>query len=249
MALHHWSDAQALAHSTGDRREAFAKQQYDALASRLPHVVLHLAAETPREARVTLDGADVAPSDLGAPLAVDVGAHVLVVKAEGHLDSRTEVTTSEGMSADVPLSVGPVVVPRPLDREPSAGAPPAPIAPAPRIPPQAAGSALPWIAYGLGGAGIVSVGLGVVWGLQAIRAKHEPGCHSGTCDTDAEAQVQRDGVAAGNQSTVAFIAGGALVAGGVTLWLLAPRAESSPRAGVALGRTSGATTLVLHGAW
>jgi hypothetical protein len=115
-ALRHWAEAQTLAHSLGDGRESYVVQQHDALLPRVPHLSVHLAAGTPDDARVTIDGTEIAHSDLGASLPVDTGPHVLVVSAAGHADARTEIVANEGVAADVSLNAGPIVPP--MDAEP-----------------------------------------------------------------------------------------------------------------------------------
>jgi hypothetical protein len=79
-------------------------------------------------------------------------------------------------------------------------------------------------ALGLGGAGVVGVGIGSYFGLRSI-AKHsdyENLCTRGLC-APAAGPLHDQAVAAGNVSTVAFLVGGALIAGGTVLWFAAPR--------------------------
>jgi hypothetical protein len=91
------------------------------------------------------------------------------------------------------------------------------------------------LALGLGGAGIVGVGIGSFFGLRSI-AKHsdyENLCTRGLC-LPAAGPIHDEAVAAGTASTVAFVAGAALIAGGVVLWLVAPRSagpDAAPQAG------------------
>jgi serine/threonine-protein kinase len=82
----------------------------------------------------------------------------------------------------------------------------------------------------LGGAGIVGVGLGTFFGLRASSkwsdAKEKCtdypfGC--GAEGTDLRASAQ----SAGNVSTVAFVAGGALLATGLVLYFTAPSKKES----------------------
>jgi hypothetical protein len=243
-ALHHWADALVLARSEGDAREAYVTQQYDALAPRVGHVVLHRAPGVPDDARVLVDGVETAPGDRGAPLPVDAGPHVIVVRAPNHADARFEATVSEGATAVVALEAGPDLSPPPA---PPVAAPAATAATA--VPARDRATAQRWVGYGVGALGIVGLGLGAAWGGQALEAKSEPGCRSGVCTTEAAAQVQRDGHAAGDRSTIAFVAGSALMAGGITLWLLAPRAGARPTASIALTMHDRVSALLLGGAW
>ncbi len=106
------------------------------------------------------------------------------------------------------------------------------------------------IAIGLGGAGLVAVGIGSFFGLRSI-AKHsdyERLCTVGAC-APAAGPIHDDAVAAGNASTVAFVLGGALIAGGAVLWFIAPRASSTARLGVAPSIGSSGAGAVVAGGW
>ncbi len=86
------------------------------------------------------------------------------------------------------------------------------------------------LALATAGAGLVALGAGVVFGLQAISKNDEAANRcpaSPRCDDPAGVTLTDDAKRAATISTVAFIAGGVLVAGGVTLYVMAP--SSSPR--------------------
>jgi hypothetical protein len=107
--------------------------------------------------------------------------------------------------------------------------PPPPLPPPPPPPPSGRSSSRVAWAWSLGGVGVVGLGAGVATGLMASSklstAKNECPTYTG-----CSAQAMNDHssfVTLGNVSTVAFIAGGVLVAGGLTLYLTAPK-EHSP---------------------
>ncbi len=107
------------------------------------------------------------------------------------------------------------------------------------------------IALGIGGAGVLGIGIGSFFGLRSM-AKHsdyEKLCTGDVCEP-AAGPIHHDAVAAGDASTVAFVVGGALIAGGAVLWLVAPQA-SSPVARIRVAPTVGSTGAgaVLAGAW
>ena len=107
------------------------------------------------------------------------------------------------------------------------------------------------IALGVGGAGVLGIGIGAFFGLRSI-AKHsdyEQLCNGGVCEP-AAGPIHDDAVAAGDASTVAFVVGGALIAGGAVLWLVAPRA-SSPVSRIRLAPSVGSSGagVVLAGGW
>ncbi len=107
------------------------------------------------------------------------------------------------------------------------------------------------IAIGVGGAGVLGIGIGSFFGLRSI-AKHsdyEKLCTAGACEP-AAGPIHDDAVAAGDASTVAFLVGGALIAGGAVLWLVAPQA-SSPVARIRFAPSVGSSGAgaVLAGGW
>lgn len=107
------------------------------------------------------------------------------------------------------------------------------------------------LAYVLGGAGVVAVGVGAVLGLRAMAdmSSASPGCTGNTCN-HAGAADRRDAVAAGNASTVAFVTGGVLLGAGALLWLTAPRGPaSSGGIGLAPSVAANGGALRLEGTW
>jgi serine/threonine-protein kinase len=94
-------------------------------------------------------------------------------------------------------------------------------------------------AIGVGAAGVVGVGVGTVFGIVALGKRSDldrlcPGYPR--CVDSQRSDVQGnydDAKHAATISTVGFVLGGVLVAGGVVLWLVAPgRAPASPAAWV-----------------
>ena len=107
------------------------------------------------------------------------------------------------------------------------------------------------IALALGGAGLIGVGVGSFFGFRSI-AKHsdyEALCSDNVCARSA-GPIHDDAVAAGNASTVAFVVGGALVASGAVLWLVAPQpATTAARLRVAPTVGSSSAGAVVAGEW
>jgi hypothetical protein len=111
--------------------------------------------------------------------------------------------------------------------------PPPTTSPLPATPPPAAepGPASPLKTVGLivGGVGVAGLAVGGVFGILALS--QNASANSGHCGGSLGGANQCDptgvslrsqAVSYGNVSTVAFIAGGVLAAGGATLWLVAP---------------------------
>jgi len=181
-----------------------------ALEPRVPRVRVIVTGAS--GAVATLDGQTVA---VNTPIAVDPGAYHIVVSAPGMREAQATVAVGERQQLDVPVR---------LDEQASAGAASGPTEAAGPSPER---TSFPWRTVGLvtAGAGLVTLGVGTYFGLDA-KSKNDQsntsGCKSNNDCTPSAAAIRRDAITAGNISTVLFVAGGVLAAGGVALWLLAP---------------------------
>ncbi|MDC0745374.1 hypothetical protein [Polyangium mundeleinium] len=92
-ALEHWERGLALIEAQ-DPRAKVAKERINALAPRVPRLRIVVPLGQPVSA-VVVDGTEFAPSALSAPLHVEPGAHVIVVRAEGRPDRKHELTLAE----------------------------------------------------------------------------------------------------------------------------------------------------------
>jgi hypothetical protein len=93
--------------------------------------------------------------------------------------------------------------------------------------------ALRYVGYGVTGAGVIGLGVGAIFGLQAIAKKKEANCIENVCDGPA----MEEATSAAKIATIGFVAGGTLVAGGALLLLFGP--TSSPvQARLDVGPTS-----------
>jgi serine/threonine-protein kinase len=218
--------AQALADAEAARQTDVADAAGVALRSLGPRVpVIHLL--------VTGEGADGATATLddhaahpGEAIRVDPGAHRIAVSAAGARTFETTVTIAEGQRLDVPVELHheeATVVPT----EPSPQAAEA----EPGPPPDDNRHASPWPLVGLvsAGVGVVGLGVGTYFGFDAIsknNASNQSGCNGNACTAGAY-DTREDARSSATVSTVCFVAGGLLAAGGVTLWLLAPRGDAA----------------------
>jgi hypothetical protein len=82
----------------------------------------------------------------------------------------------------------------------------------------------------IGGAGIVGVGVGAIFGIMASAKKGGSGAHGrqNLCDAIG-VELRDDALAAANASTAAFVVGLAAVAGGAVLFLTAPGTARKPK--------------------
>jgi hypothetical protein len=242
-ARRYWEQATDLARATGDARIAYTTEHFDAIDRRVPRLTIRLAANAPADAVVHRDDVALGAASLGTALPVDPGAHAIVAVASHHADGAiVDVTLAEGESKEIVVGPG--------DPIPEAAAPdPEPASPptaSPATTPEPKRALGPWriAAIATGSAGVIGLGLGTYFGVRALDGKNgSPGtCTGDVCDTAGSA-ARRDAIRSADTSTVAFIAGGALVAAGVVLWLAAP-AESHAPASVGVVPGVGGASLV-----
>jgi hypothetical protein len=105
-------------------------------------------------------------------------------------------------------------------------------------------SGLEWTGVGLASAGVVGLGVGGYFLGSALSKNSDSSkdCVGNLCGPDG-AEARRAAVAAGNRASVFAIAGGALLAGGATLFIVgrlrAGRGESEQPPATALGFSVG----------
>jgi hypothetical protein len=246
-------DVASSAGGTGQQaRESLARKRALALEPKVSKLMI----ATPRNAaglEVRRNGEPVRSMLWNSPVPVDPGSYT--VEASAPQKKKWSTVASVG-----PNGVTVTVAVPELENETIAVSPSAPAEAASPAAPVASDASEPaqgnlerTIGLGVGGAGIVAIGIGSFFGLRSI-AKHsdyESLCRGGACQA-AAGPLHDQAVSAGNASTVAFIVGGALVAGGVILWLTAPRARAdapSARLGVAPSIGSSSASAVVSGAW
>jgi hypothetical protein len=210
-----------------------AKTEVQGITPRIGSITISVKAAdggAPPNVTVNLDGAPINVASLGVKRAADPGPHVVHVTADGYKPADLNVTVAPGAASDAPVT---------LQKDLSAGAaptppPPATTAPPPPAdtgaPPESSGghSILPWVAFGIGGAGLV---LGAVTGGLAI-GKHSTlsgECNGGSCPP-ADSGDLSSYHTLGTLSTVGFIVAGVGAVAGVVLLLVQPKASSAPAA-------------------
>jgi hypothetical protein len=114
-------------------------------------------------------------------------------------------------------------------------------APPPVDAPRGRSSPLRWVGLGAAGAGVIALGVGTVFGLSAKSTWDDAkaaGCDDdGVCPNRASADLVDDARSKATLSTITVVTGVGLVAGGVLLYLFAPRerAAVAPVVGVLPG--------------
>jgi len=230
-----YREAIPLARAAGSKaRLDLATERAQALQERLSTLTIRaISGEDDNDAHLEVrrDGVAVQQAELGAPIPVDPGEHVVEAVAPGRQPWSSKVQVA-GDAAKVSVEI-----PK-LQAEAAApsSAPTVTTAPSNAPPPadSSSGSAQRTTAWVLGGAGVVSVGLGAFFGLSASSkwsdAKGKCSDYPYGCSSEAN-DLRHSANSSATVSTVAFVAGGALLATGVILYLTAP----SQKASVALG--------------
>ncbi|HSO32325.1 MAG TPA: tetratricopeptide repeat protein [Labilithrix sp.] len=225
-ALAHYKEVRAKL-PQGDFRISFADQRIAELVRRAPRIVMRLAPKTPAldDMSVLLDGVEVQPGALGKAVPIDPGAHVCVVRAPGRADERFEATVREGEERVVELSFGP-----PQGAAPEvAVAAPRDVTSASSAPPPDAGGRQRTFGLVLGGAGAVGIVVGSVFGVVAKSSYDDATAHCPSGPDSCDPVGTKGGARAHTQATTAtasFVLGGLLLAGGITLYLTAPKATT-----------------------
>ncbi len=186
--------------------------------------------------RVSMDGTPLVEHLDGGSIPVNPGAHTFTFETAAGVRVDKQVVVSEGernKRVVVQLSKGSGAAPTP----PITTAPPAaPVTSSAPLTPTASSassgadqsSSVPWkpIGIGVGAVGVVGLAIGAGFGVDASSKKSAAGCDSNShCPSAQAASTLRGAKSSADLSTVFFVAGGLLAAGGVTLWVLAP---SSP---------------------
>ena len=161
----------------------------------------------------------------------------MTATAPGHLpyEARVEVGAEGAMeSVSIPaLQPDPNAPPPEARQEESAAPAPAGAAVGSDVPPAPPepGRGMRIAGFVVGGVGVVGLGVGSAFGLMAIDKNNQAldpaigGCVDAQCATARGGELSDAALGDATVSTVAFIAGSALVATGVVLYLVAPSEE------------------------
>lgn len=226
-------EVEAAARRAGDeRRVAYARLQADALEPKLSRVTIERAPGVSADTTIRRDGDVVGGAQLGVPIPLDRGEHVVAASAPGRVPWQTRfVLDRDAMRWVVSVPALALETPTEPDR--------------PR------GDARRTI--GIASVVVGGVGLGVsAWLLgRAFHARDDaaqidaatgrPHCDDTGCDATG-LDDKRSAARLANTSTIVFLVSSAVVVGGAVLWLTAPSATEPTRPGVAV--TPGGVALV-----
>jgi hypothetical protein len=208
-----------------------AQKELEALEPRVPYVSVVVQGAGPKPVTVTMDGIQVPPALLGVPRPVDPGDHRFNAAADGMDSAESRLSVREAHSETVVLTLhasAPGTAPTPVGYAAPAYAQGGAAGPAPGADSSASHgpSPLTWVAFGVGGVGLV---VGTVFALKASSKESDannipcnlpgPDGTSTYCPPSVSA-LDDDARSANTISLVGFIAGGVGVAAGVTLLLV-----------------------------
>lgn len=207
-------------------RVAFAMEHITALEPKLSKLTIVLPEASAADGmEIQIDGTTVGQPALGVALPVDSGKHSIRATAPGKQSWTTHIVISGEGSASA------VTIPTLENLPPSS-----PVrTPAPRNDPKDGGrdpgQQQRFVAYVLGGLGVIGLGVGTGFGIDALvqsGRSNKHGCAGNDCDSvgGSYREAARD---SGDISTVAFIAGGTLLAAAVTMYLMAPSRNSTKK--------------------
>ena len=248
-------DVASSAGGTGQQaRETLARKRAAALEPKLSKLTI-VAPRDVTGLEVRRNGEPLGGMLWNNPTPVDPGSYTIEATAPGKKKWSTIATVGpDGAMVSVTIPVlenGETMSSQPPTPPGDEGRPLRALSEAPPAATGDPGKTERILALVAGGAGVVGLGLGSFFGLRSI-SKHSD--YASLCSGDVCAPsagpLHDDAVAAGNASTVAFVVGGALVAGGVLLWFTAPKA-GSPAAGLRAAATvrSSSAGATLAGAW
>ncbi|MEZ4441955.1 MAG: tetratricopeptide repeat protein [Polyangiaceae bacterium] len=206
-------------------RAAAARQRADALEPRLTR--LRLTPQQPAPGLVVMrNGVPVGSPQWGTPVPVDPGPYVIEAQAPGKQPYRVEIDVrGEGQLIEATV---PPLLDAPAGATPSGPgiAPPPPAPDATTSDTGVSGTTIAGITVTAVGA--VGLGVGAAFGLIAMSKKNrvdELCPDERRCTTEGIA-INDQARTAGHVSTATFIAGGALAATGLVLWLAFPSETS-----------------------
>lgn len=225
-ALKWYRLAEGAARKAKDERTDKIKEHMDEVDAEVPRLTLRAGKDYDPTVVVMLDGA---PTKLDVALEVDPGAHVVEYPTEGGEKKKKVVPVERGGESEVKLDLPKrkpgQVIPK---VDPETGDPKEPAKPPVIV--DDPGKTKRMIGYGLGGAGLVAIGVSSYLTLTArgdYRDALASHCMGSTTMCDPQGLTEtRDARSRANIATIVFSAGLLAVAGGVFLYVTAPKATT-----------------------
>lgn len=197
-------------------RDKVAHDRADKLAPKIPRLSLVAPTPAPEGLRITCDGRELGPGDIGTPFMTDAGEHVVTIEALHAKRTEQKVVVPETGTASVVLVLATEKSEAPPTPPPDTGSP---------------GTGMRIAGGAIGGVGLVGIVVGSVFGIiassklsQSNDANH---CDAqNTCDPNG-LSLRSQAKDAATVSTIMFVVGGVALATGITLFVLAPKSKSA----------------------
>lgn len=254
-----YREAIELAKKAGDhKRRDYAQKQAAALEARLAKLAISAPATPPAGLTITRDGTPVDTGTLGIPLYVDAGPHEIKASAPGFEDFTQTVTLVDGKTETLTLpDLKALPVQSPEPPKPASPEPVARVATtvAPKPGPTAAPSRTrTYLAVGVGAAGVVTTGVGFLFGAKASSSYSDAKALCGSslvCNTSPDyekgKQLIHDARSNATTSTILVAAGGAAIVAGIVVFLTAPTARERNSAAIVPFVHDGGTGVAITG--
>lgn len=220
-------EAEDMARMRGDERAQLAHDQAALLAPRLSRLTITVASDANLSGlEVRLDGSPITQGAWGTATPIDPGSHGIEARAPGYdaWSSSIDVTgEAQQVRVEVPLLTA-------KREQPPATGPATPI----EVRVDDSGSPIKTLGWVSTGVGVVALGLGGVFLVQRGNKLDEqtktcPVLDNEHCSEDDEKtynSLGRDADRNGTLATAGFVAGGALLVGGVLAIVLAPKPKA-----------------------
>lgn len=254
-AWREFRSAEALAIERKDKRASLAHHRAEVLAPALDRVTI-AAGGLDASVRVTLDGEELSSDDLGAPIPVDPGRHVVVARTGQAQRVYEAVVDASHTTATIKIDPfvaekAPAPAPVAHDAAPGGsadGASPTPEEPAASDP----GSGRLWVSIGLAGLAAGGLGIGAGFGIAAKNARDES--NAGPCNatdhcTPNGLALRHDAIDDAVVSTVAFGVGVAALGACAIVTFALPRGAKASHVSLSPAPVPGGGGAVVSGAF
>lgn len=179
-----------------------AKKLLGEVEPRIPWLRVAVSGPSAAMVEMQIDGKEI---DASEEIPIDPGEHEIEVNAEGYESAQKKVELAEGVHEEVKLKLKKIPPPEAPKKKEESGI----------------GAKIPAIvSFGVGAAGL---GVGAAFGVMAINQADEvkAQCVNNVCPPSSQGTLDSSKTN-GTISTVGFIVGGAGVATGIVLLLIAP---------------------------
>ena len=231
-----FKEAAAAAALSGDNREKVARDRASALLPKLSRLTINVPTPAAANLEVKRDGVITGPAEWGVAVPVDPGPHDIEARSPGRVAWSKSVTVGDGAQTvvvDIPPLAAEPEWQKPATTEPpaqpvSSGSPPVTHEPADPH----RGRTQRILGVGLGVLGVVGVGVGTFFSFHA-KSTYDASNTDGHCGADNRCDAfgtdhRNDAKSQATVATIALGAGLVALAGGIVLYLTAPK--SAPAA-------------------